>query len=92
MRRPVTAKLWMTASDIAASDQPIYDGLTHTHTNMGMAGEANIRGKLLAKDTKVGRTEDCFRASTPPLEAKNILFAKTAEKYGRRQRGEEAEY
>lgn len=47
-------------------------------TNRGTDEEADVRCRLVARDVKIGKAEDCFYVSMPPLEANSILFAKIA--------------
>lgn len=58
----------------------------------GTVEEPNMRCRLVARDFKAGTAEDCFCASMLPPEAKKMLFAQTAEKYGRWRRGQEEDY
>ena len=57
--------------------------------NEGDAQNPDVRARLMACEVNYGNKEDSFYATTPPLEAKNILFAKYAQqpiKKGLRQR------
>ena len=52
-------------------------------TDKGHGWNSNIRCRLVARDFKVkGDDRDDIFASMPPLEAKKVLVAKVAERYG----------
>lgn len=57
----------------------------------GDSDDPNARSRLVARDFKAGRDRYCFYASKPPLEANDILIAKTAEIDGQWQSKEVAE-
>lgn len=60
--------------------------------NKGSGEEPNVRCRLAAQDFKVGKTEDGFISSMPPLGAKSILFVNIVGRYGKWQAGEEETY
>ena len=49
-------------------------------SNTGDAANHDVRARLVACEVNYGGAkEECFYASTPPLEAKKLLFAKYAD-------------
>ena len=51
--------------------------------NKGDAESPDIRARLVACEVNKGDKHDAFYASTPPLEAKKLLFARYAQERSR---------
>ena len=77
----MNGKVWEVAdrSDMLKVPDHIFVRSRWVTSSKGDHENPDVRARLVACEVNRGDKQDCFYASTPPLEAKRILFSRLAQ-------------